>query len=72
MPRSVKRRKYKSTKFGEGMQPGTVDSELARRQVRKQRKLEDAAFERRVSERAGKEPTGFWFLAAVGRGCKVL
>jgi hypothetical protein len=50
MPRQVKRRKYKPTKFGEGMQPGTVDWELARRQVRKQRKLEDV-------------PTGFLRLS---------
>ena len=36
--------------------------------INSQRKLEDEAFERRVSERAGEEPTGFWRLWNALRG----
>jgi hypothetical protein len=59
---------YRQPKPGEGLQPGTVDWELARRQARAQRRREDKAFDQRMAETDELEPKGFWrvFDAIVG------
>jgi hypothetical protein len=59
---------YRQPKPGEGLQPGTVDWELARRQARTQRRREDKAFDQRMAETDELEPKGFWrvFDAIVG------
>lgn len=58
----VARRVYKPTKEGGGLQPGTVELELARRQLRKHRRREDEGFERRQRELDEDEPKGIWRL----------
>lgn len=58
MPRKFKQ--YKPTKFGEGIQPGTVDWEMQRRQFVKRQRLEDEAFEEKVSRLEEAEPKGVW------------
>jgi hypothetical protein len=62
------RRVYKPTRPGGGLQPGTVDWELARRQARRQRRSEDEELERRQRERDEAEPKGIWrvLTAVVG------
>lgn len=59
---------YWQPKPGEGLQPGTADWELARRQTRAQRRREDKAFEQRMADENELEPKGFWrvFDAVVG------
>ena len=59
---------YRQPKPGEGLQPGTVDWELARTQARAQRRREDKAFDQRMAETDELEPKGFWrvFDAIVG------
>lgn len=58
------KRVYRPAKFGEGMKPGTVEWELTRRRVQRQRRQDDAEFERRLAENEKDEPMGFWRIFA--------
>jgi hypothetical protein len=51
---------YKQPTSGAGLEPGTVDWELKRRQVQAQNRREDRAFRKMMAERAAQEPKGFW------------
>jgi hypothetical protein len=58
----------KPMKFGEGMQPGTVEWELKRRREQAQNRREDKAFKKILAEREEMRPKGIWrLLDSVGR-----
>lgn len=48
---------YKSAKFGEGMQPGTVEWELNRRKMRAEERAAEKWFKERQEERARNAPS---------------
>jgi hypothetical protein len=64
--RKHRRRVYKPTKFGEGLQPGSAEWELIVRQCRKQRRDEDRAWEERRQDPTGEgqsyrhDPDAYW------------
>jgi hypothetical protein len=51
---------YKQPTPGAGLEPGTVDWELRRRQIQAQERREDRVYKKMQEERAAMEPKGFW------------
>ena len=59
-PPKPKRRVYKPMKFGEGVQPGTVEWELNQRRFRKEQREDEKAWAQIEAGRVEQERPSFW------------